>query len=90
MGVVGAGVNFAGAEIAPSSPLAIFYVAQNFRSGRRAPRETSAVVEPIRRCFNRGQLLLNGSEWLRAVMNFFHRSRNASAKFVRCDRAFTK
>ncbi|KAI8503826.1 hypothetical protein Bbelb_187970 [Branchiostoma belcheri] len=36
--------------------------AQNFRSGRRAPPETSAVAGRTRRCFNGGQLLFNGDE----------------------------
>ena len=49
-----------------------------------------SVHELIRRCFNGGQLLLNGGERLRAVMNFFRRSRSAPAKFGRCDRALRK
>jgi hypothetical protein len=51
--------------------MSIFCEAQNFQSGRRAPRETSAVAERIRRCFNGDQLLLNGDERLPAVMIFF-------------------
>ncbi|KAI8481634.1 hypothetical protein Bbelb_406350 [Branchiostoma belcheri] len=52
------GCTLPGRKIAPSSPLAIFCAAQNFRSGRRAPPETSAVAGRTRRCFNGGQLLL--------------------------------
>ncbi|KAI8485128.1 hypothetical protein Bbelb_370530 [Branchiostoma belcheri] len=44
----------------------IFCAAQNFRSGRRAPPETSAVAGRTRRCFNGGQLLFNGGERFRA------------------------
>ncbi|KAI8504188.1 hypothetical protein Bbelb_182560 [Branchiostoma belcheri] len=65
-----------------------FVQPQNFRSGRRAPPETSAVAGRTRRCFNGGQLLFSGGERFRAVMNFIHRSRNAPAKFAQCDRAF--
>ena len=46
------------------------------------------MAERIRRCLSGAQLLFNGGELLRAVMNFFHRSRNAPATFWRCDRAF--
>ncbi|KAI8517921.1 hypothetical protein Bbelb_039380 [Branchiostoma belcheri] len=66
-----------------------FVQPQNFRSGRRAPPETSAVAGRTRRCFNGGQLLFSGGERFRAVMNFIHRSRNAIAKFAQCDRALT-
>ena len=47
------------------------------------------MAERIRRCLSGAQLLFNGRERLRAVMNFFHRSRNAPATFWRCDRDFT-
>ena len=57
-----------GQKIAASSPLAIFSAAQDLWSGRRAPRETSAVAERIQHCFNGGQLLLNSGERLRVVM----------------------
>jgi hypothetical protein len=51
-----------GRTIFSFSLFAIFCATQNLRSGRRAPRDSSAVAERIQHCFNGGQLLL---------MNFF-------------------